>query len=68
MPPSPPPRIVVEVWAAMSDEQRCTTDYLCGNHSRNLPVAAFNRLFDEWLAEVLGDAFLLEWAAPSNSF
>ena len=46
-----------EVWAARPDELRCTTDYLCGNHTRNLPVAAFNRLFDEWLAEVLGDAF-----------
>jgi len=32
----------------------------------DLPVAAFNRLFDEWLAEVLGDALLLEWAAPSK--
>jgi hypothetical protein len=37
------------VWAEMSEEETKMLDHLCANHSRNLPIAAFNRLFDDHL-------------------
>ena len=46
-----------EVWEAMSDEDRATSDFRRGNHSRNLPVAAFNRLFTACMNEELGEQF-----------
>ena len=46
-----------EVWAARPAEQRCALDFLCGNHTRNLPPNAFNELFELWLNEELGDSF-----------
>ena len=46
-----------EVWAARPAEQRCALDFLCGNHTRNLPPNAFNELFESWLNEELGDSF-----------
>jgi hypothetical protein len=32
-------------------EQWCAADYMCSNHTQNLPATAFNRVFDDWLAE-----------------
>jgi len=32
-------------WQALPEEDRCVLDFLCGNHTRGLPVDAFNRLF-----------------------
>ena len=46
-----------EAWAAMDVSKRTMTDYLCGNHTRGLPVAAFNRLFEEYLTANLGEEF-----------
>jgi hypothetical protein len=44
-------------WAAMDVSKRTMTDYLYGNHTRGLPVAAFNRLFEAYLTANLGDEF-----------
>jgi hypothetical protein len=46
-----------ETWAAMSAEEKSTSAFLCGNHTRNLPIDEFNRLFDQFLADDLGDGF-----------
>ena len=40
--------------------------FLCGNHIRGLPIDEFNRAFDLWLREELGEAFK-EAAALSGS-
>ena len=31
-----------EAWESMPEEERCVLDFLCGNHTRGLPVDAFN--------------------------
>ena len=38
-----------EAWESMPEEERCVLDFLCGNHTRGLPVDAFNRRFDGWI-------------------
>ena len=35
-----------EAWAALPEEKRSLGDWLCGNHTRGLPVDAFNRNFE----------------------
>ena len=39
--------------AGMSKEQVNTLDFLCANHTRQLPVAAYRRRADTWLADEL---------------
>jgi hypothetical protein len=46
-----------EAWEAMSEDDRATSDFRRGNHSRNLPVAAFNRLFTAYMNDELGEQF-----------
>ena len=41
----------------MPESRTKLLDSLCGNHTRNLPTVAFNRLFEEYLKEKLGDEF-----------
>ena len=45
------------MWATLEDSKTTLTDYLCGNHTRGLPVAAFNRLFEDYLKLNLGTEF-----------
>jgi hypothetical protein len=45
------------VWESMPEEDRCVLDFLCGNHTRGLPVDAFNRRFEEWMNDELGSEF-----------
>jgi hypothetical protein len=41
-----------------AEEEKPWFDYLCGNHTRNLPIMnAFNREFEAYLKRVLGDDF-----------
>ena len=47
-----------EDWATMPEEVTKMLSYFCSNHTRNLPVVAFNKLFNAHLAEVLGDKFV----------
>jgi hypothetical protein len=46
-----------EAWAALPKEQRSLGDWLCGNHTRGLPVDAFNRNFEACLVAQLGEEF-----------
>ena len=46
-----------EAWESMPEEERCVLDFLCGNHTRGLPVDAFNRRFEDWIEAELGEAF-----------
>ena len=45
-----------EAWDAAPEQGKKMHDYLCGNHSRNLPVAAFNRLFETHMKLNHGEA------------
>ena len=44
----------VGAWNAMDADDKLWLDYLCGNHSRNLPIDAFNRRFEEYIKKILG--------------
>jgi hypothetical protein len=46
-----------EEWDDLPEEEKCILDFLCGNHTRGLPVDAFNRRFEDWLAEELSAEF-----------
>ena len=48
-----------DVWNSMGPDIQTTLDFLCGNHTRQLPVAAYIRLVDKWLGEVLGEKMSL---------
>jgi hypothetical protein len=42
-------------WQQLPEEEKSWFDYLCGNHTRNLPMDAFNREFESYLRRKLGD-------------
>jgi hypothetical protein len=44
-----------EEWEDRAAEDKPWFDYLCGNHTRNLPIDAFNKEFDAYLRRNLGD-------------
>ena len=44
-------------WEDMEEEDKVLLDSLCGNHTRNLPPVAFNRLFEKYLSDKLGNEF-----------
>ena len=44
-------------WEHMPEDKRKLLDSLCGNHTRNLPSVAFNRLFETYLQDKLGNDF-----------
>jgi hypothetical protein len=45
-----------EVWELDSPQSKAIFNFLCGNHTRNLPIDRFNKLYDEWLEQILGPA------------
>jgi hypothetical protein len=47
-----------EEWEAMPAEQKPWFDYLCGNHSRNLPLDEWNREFEAYIKDELGEAIM----------
>jgi hypothetical protein len=55
-----------EDWATMPEEVTKMLSYFCSNHTRNLPVVAFNKLFNACLVEVLGDKFDAHKSASST--
>jgi hypothetical protein len=59
-------RLGQEVRDAMGYEAKATSDCLRGNRSRNLPVAAFNRLFSTFLTEELAADFEAAVAAGNG--
>jgi hypothetical protein len=38
-----------EKWAGLEPKSKACFDFLCGNHTRNLPIDWFNRLYNKWL-------------------
>jgi hypothetical protein len=46
-----------EMWATLEDSKATLTGHLCGKHTRGLPVAAFNRLFEDYLKLNFGTEF-----------
>jgi hypothetical protein len=47
-----------EEWDAMPADQKPWFDYLCGNHSRNLPLDQWNREFELYIKDELGEAIM----------
>jgi hypothetical protein len=47
-----------DVWAALPAAEKSWYDYLCGNHTRNLPLDQWNREFEAYIKEHLGDAIM----------
>jgi hypothetical protein len=43
-------------WESKSEEDKPYFDFLCGNHSRNLPITEFNRKYETYIKEELGEA------------
>ena len=44
-----------EAWGSMDKKYTTTLDFLCGNHTRQLPITAYFRLVDKMLQEELGE-------------
>ncbi len=45
----------LDAWNAMdAGDDKLWLDYLCGNHSRNLPIDAFNKIFEDYVKKSLG--------------
>ena len=42
-------------WEQRAEIDRPWFDFLCGNHTRNLPMDAFNKEFEAYLRRTLGD-------------
>jgi hypothetical protein len=43
-------------WAALPAEERSLFNCLCGNHTRNLPLDQWNREFERYIQDELGEA------------
>jgi hypothetical protein len=39
----------------MEPEAKACFDFLCGNHTRNLPIDWFNRLYSKWIQTEIGE-------------
>jgi hypothetical protein len=44
-----------EEWEQRTEQDKPWFDYLFGNHTRNLPMGAFNKEFETYLRRTLGD-------------
>ena len=42
-------------WQDMEPKSKACFDFLCGNHTRNLPIDWFNRLYQKWIQTKIGD-------------
>jgi hypothetical protein len=47
-----------EVWEAFAASEKSWYDYLCFPHTRNLPLDQWNREFEAYIKEHLGDAIV----------
>jgi hypothetical protein len=47
-----------EEWENLPADEKPWFDYLCGNHSRNLPLDQWNREFEAYIKDELGEAIL----------
>jgi hypothetical protein len=42
-----------EGWELATDKCKAIFNFLCGNHTRNLPIDRFNKFYDLWLEETI---------------
>jgi hypothetical protein len=47
-----------EEWDALPKDEKPWFDYLCGNHSRNLPLDEWNHEYEAYIKEELGEAIV----------
>ncbi len=47
-----------EEWDDLPPDKKPWFDYLCGNHSRDLPLDQWNREFENYIKDELGDAIM----------
>jgi hypothetical protein len=47
-------QVGANVWSEADKRIKACFDFLCGNHTRNLPVVRFNKEYDKWLYAQLG--------------
>jgi hypothetical protein len=45
-----------DTWETMAPSAKACFDFLCGNHTRNLPIDWFNRLSNKWLVTEIDEA------------
>jgi hypothetical protein len=45
-----------EEWEKVEPKTKACFNFLCGNHSRNLPIDRFNLLYEKWLESTIGSA------------
>jgi hypothetical protein len=45
-----------EEWEKVDPRTKACFNFLCGNHSRNLPIDRFNLLYEKWLEGTIGSA------------
>jgi hypothetical protein len=43
-------------WKDMKPQAKARFDFLCGKHTRNLPIDWFNRLYNKWIQTEIGEA------------
>ncbi len=55
-----------EKWASMTPLAKACFDFLCGNHTRNLPIDWFNRLYNKWLQGEIGESLKLAKTAAGG--
>ena len=51
------------VWNTYGKQEKKLYNYFCGNHTRNLPIDAYNRRFEKWISAELGEQFAAAAAA-----
>jgi hypothetical protein len=44
-----------DVWSLADNKMKVCFNFLCGNHTRNLPVERFNKAYNGWLYQQLGE-------------
>jgi hypothetical protein len=54
-------------WDAMEPESKACFDFLCGNHTRNLPIDWFNRLYNKWLQNEIGEDIKMAKSATGGT-
>jgi len=45
-----------DTWATADPKTKACFDFLCGNHTRNLPVVRFNKSYEKYIQSELGES------------
>jgi hypothetical protein len=55
-----------EQWASMTPLAKACFDFLCGNHTRNLPIDWFNKVYNKWLQGEIDESMKLAKTAAGG--